>query len=196
MIALAAQKRVCWADANGERTLVTAPQIWEVSVYVHPLVRFRVPSSPESSGSAGFALLGVLGRALGDSGVIVVIRGGSGVAQTNHDLMRRTLREVLVAGVQVGPRAVGGIGSVPLRACAALCELLREHPIDQGGRCQLCRWPGSVFGGRWQPCRVYHKANLCLRQLDEVLLLSPLIDELGLDVVLPPTSPGSGRWYA
>jgi hypothetical protein len=188
------------ADANGERSLVTAPQIWEVSVYVHPPVGLRVPSSSESFDSAiatgGFVRLGVLGHAPGDGGVIVVIRGGSCVDQTNHDLLRRMLREVLVAGVQAGPRAVGGIGSVSLRACAALCELLREHPIDQWGRCRSCRWPGSVFGGRWQPCRVYRKANLCLRELDEVLLLNPLIDELGLDVVLPPASPGSARWYA
>ncbi|MGH3869824.1 MAG: hypothetical protein ACRDQ4_27735 [Pseudonocardiaceae bacterium] len=169
-----------------------------MSVYVHPLVRLRVPSSSESFGSAtatgDVVRPGVLGRAPGDGGVIVVIRGGSGVDQTNHGLLRRMLLAVLVAGAQAGPRAPGGIGSVPLRACAALWELLGEHPVDQWGRCRSCRWPGSVFGPRWQSCRVYYKADLCLRQLDEVLLLSPLIEELGLDAVLPPTSPGSARW--
>ncbi|MGB6163591.1 MAG: hypothetical protein WCF33_13930 [Pseudonocardiaceae bacterium] len=55
--------------------------------------------------------------------------------------------------------------------------------------------PLAWVGVRWQPCQVYRKATLCLRELDEVLLLNPLIDELGLDVVLPPTGPGSGAGW-
>ncbi|MEO7195419.1 MAG: hypothetical protein ABIZ05_11445 [Pseudonocardiaceae bacterium] len=86
------------------------------------------------------------------------------------------MRAVLRAAVQ-SPSGVGGIGSVESRAVVTLCSLLRDHPVDQWGRCRSCRRPGSVFGSRWRQCQVYGKAMLCLRQLDEVLLLSLLADE-------------------
>lgn len=72
------------------------------------------------------------------------------------------------------------MGSDLFRACAALYGLLLDHPIDEWGRCRSCRRPGLVLGARWQSCRVYRKAKLCLHQPDDVLLLSLLAHELGL----------------
>jgi hypothetical protein len=90
------------------------------------------------------------------------------------------LRGVLLDGVQAGPGAANGIGSIQFRASATLYGLLLDHPVDQWGRCRSCRRPGSVFGSRWRHCQVHSKATLCLHQLDEVLLLSLLADELRL----------------
>lgn len=158
--------------ANGERSLVTAPHIWEVSVYVHPPERLRVLPFSES-----VARPGALGRAPGGGGVRPVSRSGPSGYRTSRDPLCQTLREVLMNGAQAGRGAAEGIGSVPLRACVTLYELLLEHPVDQWGRCRSCRRPGSVFGARWRPCQVHSKARLCLRQLDEVLLLSLLTEE-------------------
>ncbi|MEO9104932.1 MAG: hypothetical protein ABI264_00005 [Pseudonocardiaceae bacterium] len=58
------------------------------------------------------------------------------------------LRGVLRAVVE-SPRGTGGIGSVECRAVVTLYSLLRDHPVDQWGRCQSCRRPGSVLGLRW-----------------------------------------------
>ncbi len=106
-----------------------------------------------------------------------VIRSGPSVCQTNHDLLCRLLRKVLVDGVQAGRGAAGGIGSVECRAVATLYMLLMDHPIDRRGRCRSCRRPGAVFGPRWRRCRVHIKANLYLHQLDEVLLQRLLAHE-------------------
>jgi hypothetical protein len=95
----------------------------------------------------------------------------------NDDPLRAVLRDVLRAAVE-SPRATGGIGSVECRAVVTLYSLLMDHPVDQWGRCRSCRRPGSVVGSRWRRCQVHGKATLCLRQLDEVLLLSLLADEL------------------
>lgn len=97
------------------------------------------------------------------------------VYQTSHDLMCQLLRKVLVDGVQAGRGAVSGIGSVPFGACATVYGLLLDHSIDRRGRCRSCRRPGAVFGSRWRRCRVHVKANMCLHQLDEALLLLSLI---------------------
>ena len=73
-IAISPWKRVCLSGANGERSLVTVPHIWEVSVYVHPSERLRVRSSAESFGRStmhsaaarcGFARPGSLARTPG-----------------------------------------------------------------------------------------------------------------------------------
>jgi hypothetical protein len=106
-----------------------------------------------------------------------VHHGGPTAHQAHHDPLCQMLRKVLVDAAQAGQGAAGGIGSVPLRACATLYELLLEHPVDQRGCCQSCRRPGSMFGLRWRPCKVHAKATLCLRQLDEVLLLDVLDEE-------------------
>ena len=111
----------------------------------------------------------------------------------NDDPLRAVLRDVLRAAVE-SPRATGGIGSVECRAVVTLYSLLMDHPVDQWGRCRSCRRPGSVVGSRWRRCQVHGKATLCLRQLDEVLLLSLLADELGLDAAPPPpAAPGPVR---
>jgi hypothetical protein len=106
-----------------------------------------------------------------------VIRGGPSVYQTSRDALCQLLRKVLVDGAQAGRGATGGVGSVEWQAVITLYSLLRDHPVDQWGRCRSCRRPGSVFGSRWRPCRVHSKATLCLRQLDDVLLLDLLADE-------------------
>jgi hypothetical protein len=122
----------------------------------------------------------VIGRALrslaGGGGVTPVIRDGPSWYKTSQDALCQMLRQVL-DGAQVGRGAAGGIGSVECRAVVTLYSLLRDHPVDQWGRCRSCRRPGSVLGSRWRPCQVHSKATLCLRQLDEVLLLSLLADE-------------------
>lgn len=114
---------------------------------------------------------------LAGGGMTPMTRGGPAVRQTSHDPLCQMLRKVLVDGAQAGRGAAGGIGSIPLRACAALYELLLEHPIDQWDRCRSCRRPGSVLGSRWRPCEVHAKATLFLRRLDEVLLLDLLAEE-------------------
>lgn len=110
--------------------------------------------------------------------------------QTSYDLLCRVLRGVLRDAVQAGPGAAGGIGTVECQAVATLYLLLMDHPIDQRGRCRSCRRPGAVFGPRWRRCRVHAKANMCLHQLDEVLLLRLLAYELGLATPTPPAAPG------
>ncbi|MGH3772551.1 MAG: hypothetical protein ACRDRW_14340 [Pseudonocardiaceae bacterium] len=124
-----------------------------------------------------------------------VIRSGPLGYRTSQDPLCQMLGKVLVDGVRGG--AVG-VGSVAFRACVALFGLLVDHPVDQWGRCRSCRRPGSVFGWRWRQCRVRGKATLCLRQLDEVLLLSllaelGLAEELGLGDAPPPAAPGPAR---
>jgi hypothetical protein len=95
----------------------------------------------------------------------------------SHNPLCQMLRKVVVDGARAGRGAAGGIESVECRAVVTLYSLLMEHAVDQWGRCRSCRRPGSVFGARRRPCQVHSKANLCLHQLDEVLLLSLLADE-------------------
>ncbi|MGB6163396.1 MAG: hypothetical protein WCF33_07585 [Pseudonocardiaceae bacterium] len=113
-------------------------------------------------------------------------RSGLSAEQISRDPLLQMLCEVLVEVERARRGAVRGIDSVPLRACAALYQLLREHQVDQRGRCRSCRRPGLVFRSRWQPCQVRSNATVCLRQLDEILLFSPLVRELGLAAVAPP----------
>ncbi|MGH3770029.1 MAG: hypothetical protein ACRDRW_01280 [Pseudonocardiaceae bacterium] len=108
------------------------------------------------------------------------------------DPLRAALRGVLCAVLE-SPSGMGGIGSVECRAVVTLYSLLVDHPVDQWGRCQSCRRPGSVFGARWRQCQVHGKATLCLHKFDEVLLLSLLADELGLADAPPPAAPGPAR---
>ncbi|MEO7193794.1 MAG: hypothetical protein ABIZ05_03085 [Pseudonocardiaceae bacterium] len=107
--------------------------------------------------------------------------------QNSHDPVCQVLGEVLVDGVRSGRGAEGGVGSVAFRACVTLYSLLVEHPVDQWGRCRSCRRSGAVFGARWRQCRVHGKATLCLRQLDEVLLLGLLAE------ALPAAASGAAR---
>jgi hypothetical protein len=109
--------------------------------------------------------------------VTPVIRDGPSWYQTSHDALCQMLRKVLVDGAQAGRGAAGGICSVEGRAVVTLYSLLRDHSVDQWGRCRCCRRPGAVLGARWRPCQVHSKADLCLRRLDEVLLRSVLADE-------------------
>lgn len=99
------------------------------------------------------------------------------VRRPSYDHMCALLGGVLRDGAQAGSGTAGGIGSVQFRATVTLYMLLLDHPIDQWDRCRSCRRPGTVFGWRWRRCQVHSRANLCLRQLDEVLLLSLLPDE-------------------
>lgn len=116
--------------------------------------------------------------------------GGPAASRASHDPLCQMLRKVVVNAARARRGAEGGIGSVPLRACIALYELLRDHPVDQWGRCRSCRWPGSVLGARWRPCQVHSKASLCLRRLDEVVLLDRLVEQWGLVTAPPPAAPG------
>ncbi|MBV9143745.1 MAG: hypothetical protein JO115_22980 [Pseudonocardiales bacterium] len=55
--------------------------------------------------------------------------------------------------------------SVEYRASAALHDLLAAHPVDQQGRCELCRNPGTRFGSRRPFCLIYQTARCWLRQV-------------------------------
>jgi hypothetical protein len=109
-----------------------------------------------------------------------MISRGPSAHQASYDLMCQMLRGVLLAAVQAGPDAPGGIGSVQLRASATLYRLLLDHPVDQSGRCRSCRRPGVLPGRRRHRCRVHIKADYWLHQPDVPLLLSQLVSELGL----------------
>jgi hypothetical protein len=104
-----------------------------------------------------------------------VSRGGPAVDQARHDPLCQMLRKVLMDAAQASE-----IGSVPLRACAALYGVLLDHPVDEWGRCRSCHRPGLVFGPQWHPCQLHRKVTLCLRHLDEVMLLDLLADERGV----------------
>lgn len=98
------------------------------------------------------------------------------------------LRGILRRAVHAGPGAVDGIGSIQCQATAVLYLLLGDHAIDRRGCCQSCRRSGAMVGPR--RCRIHLTASYwLLRQPDQVLLLSHLADELGLDTA----PPGSGR---
>ncbi|MGH3899858.1 MAG: hypothetical protein ACRDTA_16755 [Pseudonocardiaceae bacterium] len=114
------------------------------------------------------------------------------VCQTSYDLMCRVVRGVLRDGVQDGPDAEGGIGSIQFRASATLYELLLDHPIDRRGRCRSCRRTGAVLGRPRRRCRVYLKARHWLHHPDVPFLLSQLASELGLAVTGPAGS--RSRW--
>jgi hypothetical protein len=81
-------------------------------------------------------------------GVLPTISKGPNVHQTSYDLLCRMLRRVLLDGVQAGPDAIGGIGSVHFKASTTLYGLLLDHPVDGPGRCRSCRRTGALFGWR------------------------------------------------
>ncbi len=113
-----------------------------------------------------------------------IVHGGHSVYQTSHNFICRLLRKVLADGVQAGPGAAGGIGSVQFRASATLYALLMAHPLDREGRCRSCRRPGAVFGRR-QRCWVHIEASYWLRQPEE-FLHARVIREWGLADQSPP----------
>ncbi len=100
------------------------------------------------------------------------------VRQMSYDHVCALLCGALLDGVQAGPGAAEGIGSVQGRASATLYGLLIDHPIDRQGRCRSCRHPG-VFGRR-RRCRVHVKACHWLHHPGIQFLLSPLASEFGL----------------
>lgn len=104
----------------------------------------------------------------------------------DDDSLREALRGVLVAAVESGPGAGGGIDSIQFRACAALYALLMAHPVDRWGRCRSCRRSGAVLGLRRHRCRVHGAARFWLLQQPAEFLRSRLVCELGL-TELPPT---------
>jgi hypothetical protein len=87
-------------------------------------------------------------------GVRPVNRNGPSAYQTTHDRIRQVLRTVLVDSMRAGLDTTGEIGSVQFRACAALYGLLRDHPVDQWGRCRSCQRRGAVLRARWRRCRM------------------------------------------
>jgi hypothetical protein len=123
--------------------------------------------------------------------VIPVMSTGRTVTQTSHHLLCDALRGVLHEAVHAGPGALEGIGSIQCQASVVLYLLLRDHPIDQQGRCRSCRRSGAMVGARRQRCRIHLRASYwLLRQPDQAQLLSQLALELGLDTASPP-GPGS-----
>ncbi|MGH3779667.1 MAG: hypothetical protein ACRDRO_03280 [Pseudonocardiaceae bacterium] len=101
-----------------------------------------------------------------------------------NDPLRGALRDVLIAAVESGPGAVGGVGSLQCQVFATLYALLGAHPVDGRGRCWSCRRPGAVLGFRRRYCRVHGEASVWLQE-PEWFLRSRLIRELGL-TDLPP----------
>jgi hypothetical protein len=120
-----------------------------------------------------------------------VIRSGPSVCQTNHALLCRLLRKILIDGAQAGCDADGGIRSVQFRASAALYALLLAHPLDQQGCFRSCPSPSAVFGYR-RRCWVHRQTSYWLRQPAD-FLHSRLANEWGLaapslpSVALRPT---------
>lgn len=98
------------------------------------------------------------------------------VHQTSYQLLCESLGQVLVGVVEAG--AV--VGSVEVRAVAALYELLRDHPVDRLGRCRSCRLPGEVVGLRRRRCRVHRTAHFYLHHPDDAFFLSHLASEVGM----------------
>lgn len=115
-------------------------------------------------------------------------RRGPTVDQTRYRLIGDALRGSLYKVVQAGLGAVEGIGSVQYQASAVLYTLLRDHPIDQRGRCRSCRRPGAIVALRRRPCRIYLRASYWMLWQPDEVLLSHLADELETD---PVPSPGA-----
>ena len=122
-------------------------------------------------------------------------REGPTVDQTSYRLIGDALRGLLCKAVQAGPGAVEGIGSVQYQASAVLYTLLRDHSIDQRGRCRSCRRPGAIVTLRRQPCRIYLRASYWMLWQPAEALLSHLAAELETDPVphpvrqAPPSDP-------
>jgi hypothetical protein len=79
--------------------------------------------------------------------------------RSSHHELRTTLRDAIKASAPAECR------SVEYRASAALEQLLVSHPVDQQGRCEGCRNPGTWFGFRRRFCLVYLTAQYWLRQV-------------------------------
>jgi hypothetical protein len=108
-------------------------------------------------------------------------------AQTTHKLLRQELRGVLLAALE-SPSVASVIGSTGCRACAALYALLLEHPVDERGRCRLCRRLDSVVGRRRRRCQVYPVVRGWLHRPDQALVPA-LAGELGLRSTHPRRPP-------
>jgi len=126
-------------------------------------------------------------------GVRPVNRNGPSAYQTTHDRIRQVLRTVLVDSMRAGLDTTGEIGSVQFRACAALYGLLRDHPVDQRGRCRSCQRRGAVLRARWHRCRMQGTASLWRQQLDVALLPRLLPHEPTPSLTSPPAAPGPAR---
>lgn len=120
----------------------------------------------------------------GGGGVMSTAGRRPSVHQTSYALLCQRLRGLLVNAVRAGPRAAGGVGSVPCRASATLYMLLVGHPVDRRGRCRSCWGPGAVLGLRRRFCRVRIAADYWLHQRPE-FLHSSLARELELTDLVP-----------
>jgi hypothetical protein len=117
------------------------------------------------------------------------------VHQTSHRLLCEVLGGVLIEVVESAQVLVSivesesAVGSVEVRAVAALYELLRDHPVDRRGRCRSCRRPGGVIGLRRRRCRVHRTAHFYLHHPDDAFFLSHLANEVDVPA---PTLAGVG----
>lgn len=120
-----------------------------------------------------------------------VIRSGLPLDQASYKFLGEVLRGVLRDGVQAGPGAGEGIGSIRCRVSGALYALLSAHPVDQRGRCRsCCRWR-AVLGRRRRLCWADIQADFWLYQ-PEWFLHSRVAAERGLADLSPPAAPGRG----
>lgn len=87
--------------------------------------------------------------------------------QAGHGLLCEELRGWLVNTLEHGDGAQDGNEPTRWRECAVVYSLLREHAIDQKGRCRRCRCPRAVFRRRRRRCQVHVVADFYLRQPEE-----------------------------
>ncbi|MGH3833206.1 MAG: hypothetical protein ACRDRS_22695 [Pseudonocardiaceae bacterium] len=94
---------------------------------------------------------------------------GRPIDQTSYEFMCTMLCQVLAEGIRAGLGA-DGVGSVRCRVSGALYAVLKDHPVDERGRCRSCRRPGAVLGLRRRRCAVHLAAHYWLRQPDWILV--------------------------
>jgi hypothetical protein len=116
---------------------------------------------------------------------ITVLARNKNVQQTEHGLLRETLRRFLIAEVQSSPD-VARCGPMACGAVAALDALLAAHPLDRRGRCRSCQRRGWLVRRR-RVCLVFLEARYWLRQSTE-RVQAHLISELSVDLPVLPLS--------
>lgn len=94
---------------------------------------------------------------------------GRSFCQTSYEFMCTLLCQVLAEGIRAG-LGEDGVGSVRCRVSGALYAVLKNHPVDEQGRCRSCRRPGAVLGPRRRRCEVHRAAHYWLRQPDWILV--------------------------